>query len=143
MKNNWDLIDYEAVKDIKYRVSLYYVVIFLVMIGIIFIMFKFNFQTFSKQTLIKENNSFSLIVDSREITFLENNHSIYINGNKYKYKILDISNEYTNINNAIYQNVSIMLYNYKTDAIMTECYFLKDSKTFTKGIIEFIEGGKK
>ena len=122
---------------------LFTLIIFLITIGIIIILCKFNFQLYEKQTLIKNDNSYILIVDSTKIEELKSNSNIYINKKRYKYNIEKISQDYSNVNGIIYQTIHINPYNYKTEAIITDCYFLKSKKTIIEMLFEFIEGGIK
>ena len=140
MKNNFDLKDYELIQDSKQNHWLFIVVIFLI-IGIFILLYKFEFLVYEKQNLIKDNNQFIMIVNSKEINKFEDLNYIYINNKKYKYEITSISKDYSNINDIIYQTIYINPYNYKTDAIITECYILKKKETIYELIFKFIKGG--
>lgn len=141
MKNNWTIDDYQLVQDKNISSWLYILVLLFITVGIIIILCKFDFQVYEKQTLIKNDNDFILIIDSTKIDKLKSTPYIYINQRKYKYDITEISQDYSNIDGNIYQTIHINPYNYKTDAIITECYFLKSKKTIYKMISEFIKGG--
>lgn len=141
MKNNFDIEDYKLIQDKENNNWLLMVIIFLLTIGIIIILCKLKFFVYEKQTLIKDNNQYYLIVNSKDIDNLINNKIIYINQKEYRYEITKISNDYSNIDNNIYQSIYINPYNYKTDSIITECYFLKSDKTIYELIIEFVRGG--
>ena len=117
------------------------IVIFLITIGIIIILCKFKFSIYEKQTLIKDNEQHYLIVNSKDIDYYTNNKSLFINQKEYEYEIIKINNDYSNTDNNIYQTIYISPYNYKTDAVITACYFLKSRKTIYESIIEFITGG--
>ena len=143
MKNNWALEDYKLIQDKNDKIWPYMLVLLFITIGIIIILCKFNFQLYEKQTLIKNDNSYILIVDSTKIEELKSNSNIYINKKKYKYNIEKISQDYSNVNGIIYQTIHINPYNYKTEAIITDCYFLKSKKTIIEMLFEFIEGGIK
>lgn len=141
MKNDWTLEDYQIIQNEKDKSWLCLVVLFLTMIGIIVVIYRFKFQVYEKQTLIKSDDEFLLVVDSRKISEIESNPYIYINHKKYRYAIEMISKDYTNINNDIYQTIHINPYNYNTDSIVTECYFLKSENSILEMIIKFIKGG--
>lgn len=141
MKNNWTMEDYQWIQDKNKKTRLWMVVLFLITIEIFIILCKFDFHVYDKQTLIKNNEDFLLIVDSKKINELESESYIYINYKKYQFDITEISTDYTNIDGNIYQTIHINPYNYKTDSIITECYFLKSKKTIWQMIIEFIKGG--
>lgn len=143
MKNNWSIKDYQLIQETRKNNWPYMLVLFLVTIGILIILYKFNFQIYETETLVKNDQDFLLIVDSSKINEIEKNSYIYINQNKYLYDIIEIDKDYSNINDNIYQTVHINIHNYKTDAIITECHFLKESKSIYQMIIEFIEGGVK
>jgi len=143
MKNNWALEDYKLIQDKNDKIWPYMLVLLFITIGIIIILCKFNFQLYEKQTLIKNDNSYILIVDSTKIEELKSNSNIYINKKRYKYNIEKISQDYSNVNGIIYQTIHINPYNYKTEAIITDCYFLKSKKTIIEMLFEFIEGGIK
>jgi len=104
-------------------------------------LFKFEFSVYESQTLIKDNEKYLMVIDSRKINELENKKYIYIDQEKYKFDIIEISKDYSNINGSIYQTLYINPYNYKTDAIITDCYILKSKRTIYESVIEFIKGG--
>lgn len=141
MKNHWTIDDYQLVEDKKIRTWLCILVLLFITIGIVIILCKLDFQVYEKQTLIKNDDNFILIIDSTKITEFESTPYIYINQRKYKYEIKEIAQDYSNIDGNIYQTIYINPYNYKTDAIITECYFLKSKKTIYEMICEFIKGG--
>jgi non-ribosomal peptide synthetase component E (peptide arylation enzyme) len=141
MKNNLTIEDYYLFQDKNKSSKIVITFLLLLLIGIIIILCKFNFQVYEMQTLIKNNDDFLLIVDSRKISEIESNSYFYIGNKKYQYKITEIESEYSNVNDIIYQTIHISPYNYKTDSIITEIYFLKSNKSIMTMIIEFIKGG--
>jgi len=141
MKNNFDIEDYKMIQDKENNNWLFTLIIFLITIGIIIILCKFKFYIYEKQTLIKDNEQYYLIVNSKDINYFTNNKILTINKKEYKYKVTKVSNDYSNIENNIYQTIYIKPYNYESKAVITECYFLKSSKTIYEIIIEFITGG--
>lgn len=143
MKNNWTITDYRLVQDKNKNKNnwLCILVLLFLTVGIITILCKLDIQVYEKQTLIKNDNDFILIIDSTKIDEFKSTPYIYINQRKYKYDIKEISQDYSNLNGNIYQTIHINPYNYKTDAIITECYFLKSKKTIYEMISEFIKGG--
>ena len=141
MKNQFDLNDYYLIQDDESSHWLLNVVLFLVTIGIFIILYKFEFSVFEMQTLVKDGNQFLLTINSENINSIEEIDNIYINGKKYKFDIIEISQDYTNINNNIYQTVTIDISKYKTDALVIKSYFLKSKQTIFKHLFKFIEGG--
>ena len=141
MKNNWTLEDYRLVYDEKKRSWFGILILFLMILGVLIVLYKVKFQVYEKQNLIKNNNDFLLFIDSRRIGELESNNFIYIDHKKYKYDIKKISQDYTNVDGGIYQTIYINPYNYKTDSILTDCYFLKSEKSIFEMIIDFFKGG--
>lgn len=142
MKNEWELEDYEIIKDLKNEHKILPVVSILLIVLIIIVICKFKLYIYENQSLLKEEDNYLLILPSKKVPFYESNHDIYINQKKYNYEIINIDSNYTNIDNNIYQNVYIKVNGYKTDSIITECSFLKDDKTLFQKIVEFITGGK-
>lgn len=141
MKNNWTIQDYQLVVQ-ESRLSRFPIIfILLFVIGILIVCYKFNFQIYEKYNLIKDNRGYLLIVDSLKIPELEKNSVIYIQNKRYKYTITEVDSDYSNINGNIYQTIHIDPYNYKTEAILSECFLLKENKTIFQMIIEFIQGG--
>ena len=142
MKNNWDFEDYEIIKELKsnHNIALN---MFIIFIGVIVIvMSKLDFYIYDNKLLIKENDNYSFIIPSKKISFFENNRDIYINQKKYNYDIVEIDSNYQNINDTIYQNVYIKIDNYKTNAILTECSFLKEKTTILNKVFKLITGGR-
>lgn len=141
IKNQFSIDDYKLIQDIKSKDGLFTVVMFLLMIGIFIILCKFDFSVYEKYSLIKEDNNFIVLVNSIKINEFKNNKFIYINDKKYRFKIVKIDQNYTSIEDNIYQSIYVYPYNYKTDAVITEGYFLKSKKPLYKLIIDFIRGG--
>lgn len=143
MKNNWTIQEYQIMEQ-KNKVSIFPVIWILVfVIGISIICYKFNFKIYEKYNLIKDGDEYLLVVNSLKIHELEESSELYIHNQKYKYKILKVSSDYSSINDSIYQTVHIYPYNYKTEAIVSECFLLKENKNIFQMIIEFIQGGIK
>lgn len=141
MKNNWTIQDYQLIEK-ENRIGWGRMVFLIVFIIVMFIILcKFNFQTYEKYILIKEDDRFLFMVDSKKIPDIEANSYLYIQNRRYEYQIESISSDYSNIDGNIYQIIYINPYNYKTDAITTDCYFLKSSETIFQMLIEFIKGG--
>lgn len=141
MKNQFDLKDYALIQDKENNNWLFMIIIFLITIGIFIILYKFEFSIYEKHTLIKNNNQFFIMINSNKIADFQKEKDIYINKKKYQFEITSINQDYTNVDGNIYQTIYINPYNYKTDAIITECYFLKSKQTIYELIIEFIKGG--
>jgi len=141
MKNSFDIGDYQMMQDKNLNCWLFMVVIFFVTLGILFILYKFEFSVYEKLNLIKDNDQFLIVIDSKKISAIEEIEYVYINNNKYRFDINKVSIDYTNVDDSIYQTVYINLYNYKTDALITDGYILKSKKTIYELIIEFIKGG--
>ena len=141
MKSNFDLEDYNLIQDNNEKYSRIVVVLVLMLIGIFILLYKFEFQVYEKQTLIKDNDNYFLIVSSNELTYYENEKYIYINKKKYKYDTVSINNNYSNVEGIIYQTMYIKPHDYKTEAIITECYFLRSKETILERIFKFVKGG--
>lgn len=140
MKNNFDIFDYQLIQDEQEKYLFLKLVLFLVVIGIIIILYKFEFQVYEKRTLIKNKENYILVIDSRLIDTYKNKEYIYINQKKYAYNIEKVDDSYTSSNDIIYQTLYLNLYNYKSDALVTDCYFLKKKSTIYEEIIKFIKG---
>lgn len=141
MKNNWDFSDYEIIQEIHFQKRFQIFFLLLITVGILILLFKFDIEVYEKYTLIQKEHQFSMIIRSDQVSFLEKNKTLYIDREKYDYTILNVDSNYTNVNDVIYQTVSIDPYNYKTDAIVTECYLLRKKQTIFEFLIEFIKGG--
>lgn len=141
MKNNWTIQDYQLIEKTRKVSWLPIVFILLFVIVILMVCYKFDFRIYEKYNLIKDGKKYLLIVNSLKLSELESNSNIYIQNKKYKYKIIEISSDYSNIDGNIYQTIHINPYNYKTEAIVSECFLLKKKKTIFHIIIEFIQGG--
>ena len=137
MKNSFDIGDYQMMQDKNLNCWLFMVVIFFVTLGILFILYKFEFSVYEKLNLIKDNDQFLIVIDSKKISAIEEIEYVYINNNKYRFDINKVSIDYTNVDDSIYQTVYINLYNYKTDALITDGYILKSKKTIYELIIEY------
>ena len=139
MKNTYSFQEYDLINYLnkkRYNNTVFIILI----IGIIYLIFGFNFHVYDKEILIKDNNKYSLIIDSRKIDNLYRNKYVYINNKKYKYKIIDIDNNYQNIDGIIYQTIYLDI-KYKGISSINEVYFLKYKKSLFKMIIDSKTGG--
>ena len=139
MKNTYNFQEYDLITylDKKKHNNLIFI---LFLIGIIIIIYSFNFYMYDKELLIKDNDHYKLILPSTKIDDLFNNKYIYINNKKYKYKIKEIDNDFQNINGTIYQSISLDI-NYKSKSNIKDVYFLKYKKSLYHMIIDAIRGG--
>lgn len=140
MKNNFDIDDYKMCLDIKENSKLLPIIILLLVIGIVFILYKFNIKVFEQYTLIKENDNYLLIVDSSKVSYLEKEEMIYIDGKEYIFDLEEISEDYTVIDNIIFQTITLEIFDYSSKAKTTTCHFLKSNQTIFQRIIEFMKG---
>ena len=141
MMKPYNLQEIDIVYDTKKSNKISYVIIILLLIEIFIILYKFNFRVYSKYTFIKQDNSYVSVIDSREISSLEESKHLYINNKKYKYKILKVDSELTNINGVIFQSIYITPINYSSNANILECFIIKSNETIIDTIIKFIRGG--
>lgn len=87
MKNNWTLEDYRVVKEENNVPNRYLYFLIFMIIGIIMIIGKIDFELYEKYSFIKEKDSFILLINSSQIKDLEKNEWIYIDRKKYHYQI--------------------------------------------------------
>ena len=131
MKSNWTLEDYRVVKEENNVPNRYlYFLIFMII----------DFELYKKYSFIKEKDSFILLINSSQIKDLEKNEWIYIDRKKYHYQIKSVDDNYSNINNEIFETVHVNLNNYKTNAVLTDGYLLKSKKNLYQMVIDFIKG---
>ena len=142
MKNVWTISDYELVQDIRFKHIKLVIPILLVTIGIIYILFQYEFLVYERQTLIKENNRYEMVVSSKRINNIKKRNSLLIQNQKYNYVVKEVDSNYMNWNNEIYQTIYLELPNYQTDAIMTECYFLTSKKSIFNRLLDYLKGVK-
>lgn len=141
MKNNFTLEDYRIIKGKTIKLGKHITVLILIIIGLLIICSKVNFKVYEKYSLIKDNDNFIMVVSSNKLKELEDNNTIYINSKEYKYEIVSIDFNYSNINDTIFQSISIKLLAYDTNAIVTDAYLLKSDKNLYQMFVDFIEGG--
>ena len=73
MKSNWTLEDYRAVKKENNVPNRYLYFLIFMIIGIIMIIGKIDFELYEKYSFIKEKDSFILLINSSQIKDLEKN----------------------------------------------------------------------
>lgn len=139
MKSNWTLEDYRVVKEENNVPNRYLYFLIFMIIGIIMIIGKIDFELYKKYSFIKEKDSFILLINSSQIKDLEKNEWIYIDRKKYHYQIKSVDDNYSNINNEIFETVHVNLNNYKTNAVLTDGYLLKSKKNLYQMVIDFIK----
>ncbi len=140
MKNNWNLEDYEITKDKKIKFWFPLFSIFIVTVGILWICFQFPFQIYEKFILLKQENRYFLMIDSNQIGFIEHENHFYIHQKRYDYEVVEVDQNYTTLNQTIYQIIYINPYTYQTDATTTECYFLRKEETIFEMILKLMKG---
>lgn len=141
MKNSYNLQEFELVKETKLSNKFANGILIIFIIGIVLIIYKFDFKIYVKYELFKENNNFMILAESNRIINIENCKYIHINNKKYNYKIKSIDSEYINISGTLYQKTYIDIENYETKANIIDAYFLKSNNTILDTVIKFITGG--
>ena len=137
MKNPYNSQEYEIVEKTR-RISLFIKIItVLTFIILVILLCKFNFKTYSKYPLIKENDYYTLYIPVDRIDIL--NKEIYIDKKKYSYIIEN--QELININNIIYEKVNIKINNYNSNLNYINSLFLEDNETIINMLIKFTKGG--
>ena len=71
MKSNWTLEDYRVVKEENNVPNRYLYFLIFMIIGIIMIIGKIDFELYKKYSFIKEKDSFILLINSSQIEDLE------------------------------------------------------------------------
>lgn len=140
MKKPYNFAEYNLIQDSNENNIIYRVVIILFIIGITVIICKFKFCIYEKNFLIKDNNSYLLLVDITKINELSATKKIIINKKEYDYSIKKIDKNFQNINGTIYETVYLDL-NYRNSNNVINCLFLKKKATIIEMLIEFITGG--
>ena len=139
--NPYDFQEYRIIREKTLSNKLYRLFIILFLIGMIFLIFKFDFNVYEKYILIKEDNNYNLIASIEDIDYITKSKFIYIDNKKYSYKIGKISNKYENINGTLFRNITILIDDYKMVDDYSYCFFLRKSDTFLNMMIKFIRGG--
>ena len=139
--NPYNYQEYKIIREKALSNKLYKLFIILFLIGMIFLIYKFNFNVYDKYILIKDNDKYNLVVSIENIDYITKNKYIFIDNKKYSYKIDKISNNYENINGTLFKNITILVDGYKMNNDYSYCFFLRKSDTFLTMIIKFIKGG--
>ena len=133
--------EYDIVKFSKKNLKGYYALILFLLIGIVILLFKFNFRIYIKYTMVKNDDNYAMIVDVSNIKLFENNSMLYIDGKNVNYQINRIDKEFNNINGAIYQTIYLNLIDFNSSAQFVDCLVLERDETIIESIIKFIRGG--
>ena len=140
MKNNLTVEEYVEIHGTNKKSKFYIILLGIIIIGIIFIIYKFDFKVYSEFKLMKKDNEYLFILNSEQLELLKKQKTIYINQTLYRYKIKRIEEDYTVIDNEVYQSVYIDPYNYKQESVITKCSLLISDNTILEMIIEFMKG---
>ena len=140
MKKAYSIQEYNYIYDNK-RNNTFRLIFIMLIIGIIIILFKYDFYIYEENILIKENDNYKLVVDATNINKISKNKYIYINNKKYKYKFVKEELDYVNNNGTILETIQINIPNYNNEANIIKCHFLKNKKTLINIIIDNIRGG--
>ena len=139
--NPYSFQEYKIIKDKTLSNRSYKLFIILFLIGMVYLICKFDFNVYEKYIILKDNNKYNLVVSMEDIDYINRNKYIFIDNKKYSYKIEKISNSYENINGTLFKNITISIKNYKMFNDYSYCFFLRKNDTFFNMIIKFIKGG--
>lgn len=136
----YNFAEYEIIKENNQDNNLFRIIGLIFIIGIILVLYKFNFSIYQESILLKNDNSYLIIADIDMVDTLSANKKIIINNKQYNYRIINVG-DYTNIDGTIYQPIYLDILNYNSKIGMIKCQFLKNKTTLINSLIKFIKGG--
>ena len=139
MKNAYNFTEYDIIFKNNKSHKIFILLVSIFLIGIIFIICRFKFKVYEKYLLIKNNEEYVLINNIENNSLITNNKTLLIDNKEYYYKINSIDEDYTNINNMIYQTIHISINYNKSN--YTYAYILKENNTLLNIILKSITGG--
>ena len=106
----------------KYDIIQAFILFIISIIIVLIISINIKITTYKTYSLIHLNNQkFEIILTEKELVLFNQTKSIYINNNKYKYKIIEINSNIKEIDNTKYNELIIEISKYKSNDNIVDC----------------------
>ena len=100
----------------KYDIIQVFILFIISLIILIIISINIKITTYKTFSLIHLNNDkYEIIIKEKDQVLFNHTKSIYLNNNKYKYKIIESNFNIKEINNNKYNELIIKIYKYKSN----------------------------
>lgn len=106
----------------KYEVIQVFILFIISLLIVVIISYNLKITTYKSYSLIHlNNNKYEIIIKNNDLKLFYQTKSLYINNNKYKYKIIEINKDIKVINNIKYNELIIQINKYKSNNNIVEC----------------------
>ena len=111
----------------KYEIIQVFILFIISLLIVIIISYNIKISTYKVFSLIHLNNSkYELIISNKDLNLFYSSKSLYINNNKYTFKIIEINTDIKEIDNIKYNELIIKINKYKSNNNLVDCSILSN-----------------
>ena len=111
----------------KYEIIQVFILFIISLLIVIIISYNIKISTYKVFSLIHLNNSkYELIIRNKDLNLFYSSKSLYINNNKYTFKIIEINTDIKEIDNIKYNELIIKINKYKSNNNLVDCSILSN-----------------
>ena len=111
----------------KYEIIQVFILFIISLLIVIIISYNIKISTYKVFSLIHlNNNKYELIISNKDLNLFYSSKSLYINNNKYTFKIIEINTDIKEIDNIKYNELIIKINKYKSNNNLVDCSILSN-----------------
>ncbi len=111
----------------KYEIIQVFILFIISILIVIIVSCNIKISTYKVFSLIHlNNNKYELIISNKDLKLFYRSKSLYINNNKYTFKIIEVNTDIKEMNNIKYNELIIKINNYKSNNNIVDCSILSN-----------------
>ncbi len=111
----------------KYEIIQVFILFIISILIVIIVSCNIKISTYKVFSLIHlNNNKYELIISNKDLELFYRSKSLYINNNKYTFKIIEVNTDIKEMNNIKYNELIIKINNYKSNNNIVDCSILSN-----------------
>ncbi len=111
----------------KYEIIQVFILFMISILIVIIVSCNIKISTYKVFSLIHlNNNKYELIISNKDLKLFYRSKSLYINNNKYTFKIIEVNTDIKEMNNIKYNELIIKINKYKSNNNLVDCSILSN-----------------
>ncbi len=111
----------------KYEIIQVFILFMISILIVIIVSCNIKISTYKVFSLIHlNNNKYELIISNKDLELFYRSKSLYINNNKYTFKIIEVNTDIKEMNNIKYNELIIKINKYKSNNNLVDCSILSN-----------------
>ncbi len=111
----------------KYEIIQVFILFIISILIVIIVSCNIKISTYKVFSLIHlNNNKYELIISNKDLELFYRSKSLYINNNKYTFKIIEVNTDIKEMNNIKYNELIIKINKYKSNNNLVDCSILSN-----------------